>query len=65
MKEATEKNTGNKKELRDIFDNVQYTIFGLDDINKQLDTIDTDMPELESEESADKEEKQKDKDLKY
>ena len=50
MKKTTRKNVDNEKKLRDIFDDIQYAIFGLDDINKQPNT--TDMPDLEPEESA-------------
>ena len=49
LKETAKRYTDSKKELRDIFNDVKYTIFGLDDINEQPDT--TDMPE-ETEEYA-------------
>ena len=64
MKETTKKNTGIEKELRDIFDDVQYIIFVLDDVNKQSDIADTDMPGLESEESAAQRRKHKGQGLK-
>ena len=51
-----------KKELRDIFNDVQYTVFGVHDINKQSDT--THMPDLETEKSAAQRRKQEAEGLK-
>ena len=62
LKETTKRYTDVKKELKNIFDDVKYTIFGLDNINEQPDT--TDMPNLESEEPAEQRRKQKGQELK-